>query len=83
MMMMRLTIEVPTMESSTRAKMSWGMAISTSTARPSTWSTQPPRVAESSPSVPPIRKAKMVVRKAMPTVLRAPKMRRESMSRPS
>ena len=72
MTMIMLTIEVPRMVSSRSAKISAGIAISTSTMRDSTWSSQPPTAAARSPSTEPTAKASAVVRNAMPTVLRAP-----------
>ncbi len=57
---------------SSSAKISDGIAISTSTARLSNWSSQPPSVAARKPSVPPRKNASSVVAKAMPTVFCAP-----------
>ncbi len=71
-MRIMLTMPEPRIDSSTSAKMSTGIAISTSTARLSSWSTQPPSTAAISPRTPPSRNDSMVVRKAMPMVLRAP-----------
>ncbi len=83
MIRMRLMAEGPTIDSSTSAKISSGIDISTSTSRLSSWSNQPRKIATRIPSVPPIANDNSTVISAMPMVLRAPKNRRVSMSRPS
>ena len=70
------------MVSSSSEKINAGIAIMTSTMRLKTWSTQPARAAARIPATPPIKNARQVVTKAMPTVLRAPYSNRVSMSRP-
>ena len=60
-----------------------GMAIRISTRRLNAWSSQPPTVAAKKPAMTPTTKARAVVTRAMPMVLRAPRIRRESMSRPT
>ncbi len=69
---MRFSTLLPKTASSISAKISTGMARKASTRREMPWSSQPRLSAVSTPSVPPIRNDSMVVRKAMPMVLRAP-----------
>ena len=72
MIRIRLMMDEPKMSSRTRAKMSCGMAMRMSTARASSWSTQPPITAAVSPRNPPMVKERAVVSTAILMVLRAP-----------
>ena len=63
---------VPNMLSISRAKISEGTDMITSTTLPMSWSINPPLVAAHRPAVAPIKKARMVASRAKPTVLRAP-----------
>ena len=74
--------DVPVIVRMSSAKISGGIAMSTSTTRELIASNQPPIVAASNPKVAPSVKASAVVTSAMPTVLRAPKIRRDKTSRP-
>ena len=75
-------IDVPTTDSTIRAKIRVGNAIRISTKRLISWSTQPPTVAARKPQTIPTTKESAVIRKAMAMVLRAPYSRRENRSRP-
>ena len=68
----RTGIEVPSTERMRRAKIRVGIAISVSTARLSSWSSQPPTTAAVKPSAMPIANETKVVTRAMPMVSRAP-----------
>ena len=59
-----------------------GIDSTTSTRREMTVSTHLPVTAATRPSVMPSAKDRIVVTNAMPIVIRAPKIRRENMSRP-
>ena len=82
MMPIRIAVEAPKIESSSSARISEGMAMITSTIQASSRSAQPPTVPASRPVAAPTTKAMIVVISAMPMVLRAPQIRRLSMSRP-
>ena len=54
------------------AKINPGIAINTSTKRLRSWSNQPPEMAATNPSEPPIANEISVVARAIPIVFRAP-----------
>jgi len=73
----------PTTAARKIAKVSAGSASHVSVTRMITWSTQPPRYPDRMPSVVPRRPATMTAVKPTTMETRAPKMRRDSTSRPT